>query len=1663
MKTTRSSRLAILGAIAAGLLAPYGADSGTCGDPAARDLLAASYATTMLNGPKGEDTNFFTKAGGVPNIMVLLDTTGSMNRLPADGPSYYGAKLPPGYYMGSNENDSTTQDKAYAANDASTTTTPQYTDTCLQLATDSCTSDGDCCSGDCASGRCVPADPRWVSPATNMRIVGCGLDPVSAGNADFTGSAMYQALMGRRFYPPCGNAVDPSLVGAEYQGQATDYGDQMKVCPYFTSSDNQAVGAPGFDPDYYYPTDPLMTVSGGKFNFFGKSLIFHDNPDMNANWTRNTGRAFGHNFGGGFYYNGLSPHLDVSTGAKSSIASFCDQQALGTTQVQGGRSHADICNECLTQRGWYYDGTYFNAGENNAPTPSVWYTGNYLNFFPPKFLIARKVLKDIIAVQSRIRMAMATFTNGATFIQPFNPSCGMPDTSSFDSNRAAYVSGLGDVAFSGGTYMAKALFDVGRYYHSPDLPWFGTTWENSKLESSATANQYAVCYACQTSSVILITDGQPTSGDGDSLPSSLASVGLTEADLASNKKAGDPSTGIRGITKAVCPECDAFSDTSSSAYKDNLAKVAFYMQNMDLRKDTETTLDCKGNGGKQVLDTYTIGFATKGIPSVNTLLANAAKAGGGIFVPAENTQALKEGFNAIIEEINGRSTSFSVASVSTLQTMSGSAVHVPRFSPAKTAIWPGHLFRYDLYSEFVQGCTPNGAGDFNCDGQCTGVYLRDKDGDFISEDANGAFVKNDPPKQVNCAQAPACGGVGCAVAGSAPAVPYWDAADAWDTLSPRKWSARNVWTVVDRDVDGDLEANDLMVKFEATDASAKAIMPYLALGGGAVCAQVGARFATAGDLAASALVTTSASAQLECTKALIRYVLGADLFNENGSAAYPPSSPDQYEDRAFLLGDIFHSSPNRVVAPLPSTSDICKQGAERQCLISLWDTETKNGLAAYDEFQKTPTYRDRRRIVLVGADDGMLHAFDDGPFVDAVSDWPVQDVTQELWAFIPPDLIPKLPLLLGAEHHLFVDGTAMVRDVWVDGTGNSLGSGTRNDVKEAEEFHTVAVVGERRGGTRYFALDITDATEPKSVPRFLWLYPQPGAKESLTFGETYNDVLPTAPPIGPVRVATGSGTYPTFADSPPYTYDGSNTPFHETWVALLSGGYDPQYVRGRGVHMVDVWTGREIWDFSYPANPASVSSDDPRLALRYPIPAVVGMVAWGVNEKLPDVTLPRDNYFDTATFGDAGGQLWTLRFHVPAKLDTNGLATNWFGARMFQMGGPTGCKLCSGQPFFYVTANAPTPADRVLRTYAGTGDRFALTENRGGTCGPFNLRACIMRGCTVTVTQASNLLSAPGPGYAQRGLSAVACNDLVNTQLDGGAASCTIDGKARIEITCPGGLVGTPKDTAVSCTELADGYTCTKTRDTKGSQLAPAGVPPVGNWFFSLRAFDGAAHPIFTTADEAKKYDAARYWITQNGAIRATSGIPLVDATGLTGSGTEDGPGWAMFYNLPATLPVEGVTATVDWRDEKTSSGTTIQGNVVSWNTVIPPLTVSENTATSSSCRVSQCTQGTDRRINFAYAADGVTGAALGFVFDNTPTLKRSTSSFRLVPAQALQTTYFVDKQGKVQKAMVGVSPEQGAMSIAASDPEDPVTEGGSLIIDKELYECRYADTPVCK
>ena len=171
------------------------------------------------------------------------------------------------------------------------------------------------------------------------------------------------------------------------------------------------------------------------------------------------------------------------------------------------------------------------------------------------------------------------------------------------------------------------------------------------------------------------------------------------------------------------------------------------------------------------------------------------------------------------------------------------------------------------------------------------------------------------------------------------------------------------------------------------------------------------------------------------------------------------------------------------------------------------------------------TFRDanatRRKILLVGANDGMLHAFDPATL-------------EELWAFIPNNLLYKLKTMRVQDpdcgqflsHQYFVDGTPVIQDVYFDGN-----------------WHTVVVCGQGAGWGKdhqyyYFCLDITDPLDPKP----LWELTDP------TMGETWS-----VPIIGKLNI---SGT--------------------ETWVAFMGSGYDTwdaDQVSGNVFYGVNVATG----------------------------------------------------------------------------------------------------------------------------------------------------------------------------------------------------------------------------------------------------------------------------------------------------------------------------------------------------------------------------------------------------------------------------------------------------------------------------------------------------------
>ncbi|RYX88340.1 MAG: hypothetical protein EOO28_36420 [Comamonadaceae bacterium] len=131
----------------------------------------------------------------------------------------------------------------------------------------------------------------------------------------------------------------------------------------------------------------------------------------------------------------------------------------------------------------------------------------------------------------------------------------------------------------------------------------------------------------------------------------------------------------------------------------------------------------------------------------------------------------------------------------------------------------------------------------------------------------------------------------------------------------------------------------------------------------------------------------------------------------------------------------------------------------------------------------------RSGTVYIGANDGMLHAFD-------------ANSGTERWAYIPTPMLPKMRQLADVSyptnHRFFVDGSPKVGDIYSGG------------------WKTILVGGYSSGGIGYYALDITDPATPKA----LWEFPPAGEADA---GYSYSAPLITKLSNGTWVVIVSSG------------------------------------------------------------------------------------------------------------------------------------------------------------------------------------------------------------------------------------------------------------------------------------------------------------------------------------------------------------------------------------------------------------------------------------------------------------------------------------------------------------------------------------------------------------
>ena len=212
---------------------------------------------------------------------------------------------------------------------------------------------------------------------------------------------------------------------------------------------------------------------------------------------------------------------------------------------------------------------------------------------------------------------------------------------------------------------------------------------------------------------------------------------------------------------------------------------------------------------------------------------------------------------------------------------------------------------------------------------------------------------------------------------------------------------------------------------------------------------------------------------------VINFIHGFDAYDENGNGV------TTYEKRDWILGGLIHSRPLVV-------------------------------------------HYENRSVIYAGANDGMLHAFDD-------------ETGEELWAFIPFNFLPSLQNLKGDTIQFFVDGPPKAY----------LGT---------DKF--VLMFGLRRGGDQYIALDITEPLRPK----FLWEI-SPAKTEFKELGQTWS-----APQIGKIKYGTNENKWVAFMAG---GYD-------ENQDSLPVTASDS---RGRAVYVVDVLTGELIWSYANDLHP----------------------------------------------------------------------------------------------------------------------------------------------------------------------------------------------------------------------------------------------------------------------------------------------------------------------------------------------------------------------------------------------------------------------------------------------------------------------------------------------
>jgi type IV pilus assembly protein PilY1 len=296
------------------------------------------------------------------------------------------------------------------------------------------------------------------------------------------------------------------------------------------------------------------------------------------------------------------------------------------------------CLQCLDTKGFYKKPGAVHSNTTPADSRMIFW-GRYLNFDPPRYVTTRVALKQVFMNMKGMRVGLSEFRNdgasapsGARMLRTQNPSCDMSfqSDSAFDSNRASYINTVNSVVFDKGTPLANSLLNIGQFFSSTDDIYraqFGFTdylFRSEYRNYSLISQGRSWCWGPQRSSIIIITDGEPSSTD--TLPATTFNRIKTIN--------GGPVT---------CPVDAPCSDASN--YK--LDDVARLLATQDLQRSTPTTVGSFNTAGQQSLTTYVVNIGL----DESTLLKNTASVSGGSYYLARDGAALQTALQNAVQEI----------------------------------------------------------------------------------------------------------------------------------------------------------------------------------------------------------------------------------------------------------------------------------------------------------------------------------------------------------------------------------------------------------------------------------------------------------------------------------------------------------------------------------------------------------------------------------------------------------------------------------------------------------------------------------------------------------------------------------------------------------------------------------------------------------------------------------------------------------------------------------------------------------------------------------------------------------------------------------------------------------------------------------------------------